>query len=568
MGRLIAVLGGVVFLLAGCGDVEEDSSTTSAQQITEGSIALQLTDPASGNSVSTVTTGNDVYATATVQDGNGDAVSGAKVDFTASLSSFSPTSGSVLTNSNGKATITLEAGSTTGADTIEATASVSGSSMVDSLNYEVTPSQSEITDQGSLEFVSADPETISLKGTGLTETSKVSFKLKDGSGQPVSGKTVDFTLTSTEGGLSLTQGSDDTNSDGIASTTVQAGTKATSVRVEGSVTTNSGGTLTTRSSKLVVSTGLPDDDSFSLSVDTHNQNAWGYDGVKATVTAHVADRFNNPVPDGTTIYFTTEGGSIESSCQTADGVCSVEWTSQDPRPTGQTTDGTDPNGTTLSFQGNPMDGRATVTASVVGEESFTDLDADGRYTDGDTFTDITETYQDYDEDGVRDSGFEPYSDFNGNETFDSPDGLYSGVLCEHSSNCASTETKKIFEHQVIIMGSESYFIEISDDGLGSNPASDDALTAPDTVNIGVWEGNGNVPAAGTTISVETTAGNLAGKTSYEVPDSIARGPYSFNVTLEDTTDSKTGTLTVTVTSPSNDVANGVEVVDSVSVTDP
>lgn len=46
----------------------------------------------------------------------------------------------------------------------------------------------------------------------------------------------------------------------------------------------------------------------------------------------VTNANGQPVPDGTVVNFTTEGGSIPGSCVTQDGVCSVTFTAQDPRP--------------------------------------------------------------------------------------------------------------------------------------------------------------------------------------------------------------------------------------------
>ncbi|MFW8341613.1 hypothetical protein ACOICY_29205, partial [Klebsiella pneumoniae] len=68
--------------------------------------------------------------------------------------------------------------------------------------------------------------------------------------------------------------------------------------------------ISSQSSVLVISTGKPDQDSFSLSAETLNAEGWDVDGTAVKVTARLADAFNNPVPDGTAVYFTTEGGAI------------------------------------------------------------------------------------------------------------------------------------------------------------------------------------------------------------------------------------------------------------------
>ena len=106
------------------------------------------------------------------------------------------------------------------------------------------------------------------------------------------------------------------NNQGYVQTVVNSGTVATTVRVTATTQGSNGAVISSQSNVLVVSTGKPDQDSFSLSASVLNVEGWDYDGAKVTVTARLADAFNNPVPDGTAVVFTAEGGSIESSCQT------------------------------------------------------------------------------------------------------------------------------------------------------------------------------------------------------------------------------------------------------------
>ena len=56
-------------------------------------------------------------------------------------------------------------------------------------------------------------------------------------------------------------------------------------------------------------------DGLSLSVDKNSlQN--DVDGDSATIVARMVDRVGNPVPDGTSISFVAEGGSIMPNCST------------------------------------------------------------------------------------------------------------------------------------------------------------------------------------------------------------------------------------------------------------
>ncbi|MFA9217993.1 MAG: Ig-like domain-containing protein, partial [Sphingomonadaceae bacterium] len=173
---------------------------------------------------------------------------------------------------------------------------------------------------GQLAFVSALPQNIALRGTGgagRQESSTVSFKVLDRNGNPVSGQQVNFTLNTTLGGLTLNPASATTGANGVVSTAVAAGTVNTPVRV---TATLPGSTLSTLSDQLVVSTGVPEQNSFTLSSAIRNVEGGSYSGCAAptgaVITARLADHFHNPAPDGTAVSFTAESGSIDASCLT------------------------------------------------------------------------------------------------------------------------------------------------------------------------------------------------------------------------------------------------------------
>jgi hypothetical protein len=260
---------------------------------------------------------------------------------------------------------------------------------------------------GQLAFVSALPQNISLKGTGgagRQESSTVVFKLRDPNGNPVSGQRIDFALSTTVGGLSLNPASATTGADGTASTIVYGGTVNTPVRVIANIPgsrDNAGQIITTVSDQLVVSTGVPDQNSFSLSTEIYNVEGMNYDGCPAPygskVTVRLADHFNNPAPDGTAVSFNAEGGTVDASCLTGltettltdgtviqqkgiPGSCTVRFCAANPRP---------------------ADGRVTILAYALGEESFFDVQGTNLYhpptpgnpTSGDPFQDLGEPFR-------------------------------------------------------------------------------------------------------------------------------------------------------------------------------
>jgi hypothetical protein len=243
---------------------------------------------------------------------------------------------------------------------------------------------------GQIAFVSALPQNIALKGTGgagRQESSTVTFKVLDRNGNPVSGQSVNFALSTSVGGLSLNPGSSTTGADGIVSTVVAAGTINTPVRV---MATLAGTSITTLSDQLVISTGIPDQNSFSLSTQIFNVEGGNYDGCESPVGSRIrvslADHFNNPVPDGTAVSFTAEGGTVDASCLTGlvnttltdgtvikqkgiPGECSVRFCSANPRP---------------------ADGRITILAYALGEESFTDVNGNNLFESAEAFQDLGE----------------------------------------------------------------------------------------------------------------------------------------------------------------------------------
>ena len=229
---------------------------------------------------------------------------------------------------------------------------------------------------------------------------------------------------------------------GFIQTVVSAGSVATSVRVTATVTSVTP-VIATQSDQLTITTGIPDNDSVSLSTACVNVEGWNIDGITSQTTIRMADRYNNPVPDGTAVTFTSEGGQIGGSCQTATfpteaGVCSVSWVTQAPRP---------PNG------------RVSILATAIGEETFTDVDSNGRFNGTDFEAPIGEPYRDDNENTVYDVN-EVFSDFNSNGVRDDEvqtDYLgFNGLLCDVATgNCNPNETLFVSDDIVIVMSSSN-----------------------------------------------------------------------------------------------------------------
>lgn len=433
--------------------------------------------------------------------------------------------------STGIASTTYAAKGCSGADVITATATVGGSPV--SATGTVNVAEASI---GSIVFDSATPSSIALRGTGdagRPETSVVVFKVLDQSGGPRAGADVSFALNTQVGNLALSPATAKSDSTGRVQTVVQAGTVATSVRVTATVLSTTPA-ISTQSNQLTVTTGIPDQDSFSVAVECPNVEGWNRDGVKVPITARLSDRFNNPVPDGTAITFTTEGGSIQSKCtttttETEAGVCTVNWTSTNPRP------------------GGARLGRSTILATAIGEESFTDQNGNGTFDDGESFVDLGERYRDDNENDAYDVG-EVIYDFNNNSTRDDADGIFNGVLClDTTGRCdTSAKTTGIGASNLIIMSGST------PDGMLPANGSTLPLTlgTSKAFSFSFGDVNGNPMPNGTTISASVIGAGLSvgAPTSFTVPCTREPTAYAFSVTASGT--ATDGTLTILVTTPS------------------
>lgn len=531
--------------------------------------------------VSPLSAGGITSVTATLVDASGNPyTTTTDISFSSLCVPGLATLTSPVTTINGVAISNYTAQGCSGDDTITATAVVDGATLTATATINVLPAT-----LGSIEFVSATPTTIALKGAGGaggSESSTVIFRVKDTNGTTVANQQVNFALNTSVGGLSHSPATATSLADGTVQTTVTSGTVATTVRVTATLAGVSP-VISTQSSQLVVSSGPPDQDSFSISAGTLNPESFVINGVTDVISILASDQFNNPVPDGTAVNFTTEGAQIQSSCQTTDGACTVNWTSASPRPS---------------------NGRVTILATAIGEESFTDANGNGQldaaaepfidanesgfYESGESFTDrdgngsinpehfadLGEAFRDDNENGVRDtSPTEPFLDFNIDSELSSPDGKYNGIFCTPAARlsdtipaiCDAPNTLNVRNSIVLVMADSFASIGITPNPVAFTACSTTtAFVKPSTTVTATVTGtnNGQIMPAGTTVAFTTSNGTVLAPSSFTVPNSSG-APSPFSVTLESdatqsgttapftcTNTSSNGTLTVTVTTPS------------------
>lgn len=417
-------------------------------------------------------------------------------------------------------------------------------------------------DLGSIEFISAQPATVVLQGSGGQETSTLSFMVKSALGNPLAQQEVTFSLNTNVGGINLSKTSGLTNSQGLITTQVNAGTVPTAVRVTASATMSTDSTVQTQSDLLSVSTGLPEQRSMTIAASPLNPEA-DNNGEESTISVWLADNFNNPSPDGTTVNFTTEGGVIVPSCTTVKGHCSVTWTSSEPRV---------------------VDHKVTILATAVGHETFFDTNGnntfdaeDGNaitgidikdridsgfnryYAESNGFIDMSEAWRDDNNDNEYNDG-EVYLDFNNDNEFSPEDTKFNGPICE-GSHCptAGQNSLHIRKALTLIMSSSAatYTLIDADSGTiyadNANNQSSPIANIIDTSAVNFILNYGDTAQQalpmGTQVTVTSSVGKLLGDTTTSILNTNQSGSLEFSIINDDSVTADTGQLKVTISTP-------------------
>jgi hypothetical protein len=471
---------------------------------------------------------------------------------------------------NGEAFATYEDTNCAGGDGNEDV--IVASLVVNNSTLSVTRSISILAESiGSISFISAEPTQLVLLGTGGQNSQTIStlvFQVNGALGNPLAQQEVNFSLNTQTGGLSLSPAIGLTNSQGQVSTRVTSGSVPTSVRVMAEVVTDSGTSVLTQSDLLAVSTGLPDQNSFTLSADNLNPEANTISGQTVNFVARLADTFNNPVPNGTSISFTTEGGVIEPSCTTENGTCSVTWTSANPRT---------------------ADHRITILATAIGHETLFDSNGNNSFDDADGmaildntdsgfdtsqfgqtgFVDHSEAWRDDNANRVKDAS-EIFLDYNNNGQFDMADGLFNGPQCNSTTACGqgSANTLHVRRSLEIVAASSEALLDVlnqADDILFSNhqiatqPSLE--LERGEVISLSLQFSDTALQAisSGSTVSITSSAGLLAGQTNATMRSTNTSGSSFVEFTLTNDLDETTGfatkaTINAEVISPSGIVS--------------
>ncbi|MCF2908239.1 Ig-like domain-containing protein [Pseudoalteromonas sp. DL2-H2.2] len=385
-----------------------------------------------------------------------------------------------VSSEEGQANTTYRANGCRGLDTVTATV-VSGGGVNQPANITFAVSEAEAQ---AIQFLDASQSFIGLPPGigGVPTTSTVRFKLIDSDSRPLNQKRIDFKISDLTGDALLTAYTGSTDNEGVAQTTIRSGIVPGDIIVEACYISDEelatlpdgedytcwqsridvctadptndqcpdGKTLrllsadkqiNAVSSGIVLSSGVPDQNSFDAGAATYYMNALNTLGFTNDISIFFGDQFNQLTGDnivanvqveaGIVGNIDGEGGTNTYECLAVDGRCTVQWRSQGDMPF------TDPKwGNTLDrvcdlYNGQPAPcrtwpetnkdgnilirgGRVSVLVTAKGQETFIDrpstLDDDGnvlierrngRFDQGEFYSafDLPEAFVDHNEDG-------------------------------------------------------------------------------------------------------------------------------------------------------------------------
>ncbi|CCK77806.1 hypothetical protein OLEAN_C36300 [Oleispira antarctica RB-8] len=467
----------------------------------------------------------------------------------------------------------------------------------------------ELPESNSIEYQGMTARKIAMQNISfseLPETTTVSFKVKDEFDQPISGKQVAFSLSNKSVGASLSGGTSgsiqgegevlaSTNAEGIVTITVKSGKTHGLVTVLAVAEKNDGTLLRTQSFGISITTGIPVQTSFSLVLDNLNPRGWNYFGETVSATVFLADRFHNPVPDGTIVNFLAGGGSIQPTCETSNGTCSVEWRAQNPRP-GFSKDNSptakqqtklatehptnDPSSqffnTGPGVDVNPAwnggrSGLVTILAYLDGEVDYADANGNGRFDANEDYSAMPEAFLDANEDGVysapdENNPFEQLIEYVENGTQDAAPATYQGSTCTETArgtgHCASLV--HIRREARLVMASDDVAFKI-DSIKGGKTADLSSATCINvyneeyvTFNFAVNDYNGNTPINGTALTLEAEGFEVDAQ-----PDAIGNSALTeavivpITVRRDDTYEDRPGRVSLSATGPDGGLAGSI-----------
>jgi len=517
-------------------------SETSSSNFSVGVVDLVITlDNGLNDGVTQLNAGGSTVITATLRDEEGNLyLTPADVNF----SSVCAANGEAqldaqVKSSNGEATATYRANGCSITDTITATVEAGGNNFVNSIELTVSESPAQAlkfitTNENFEQFIALPP------GEGGAPTlSVVEFQLLDEDTNPIKQKRIDFRLTDSIGAASLTQSTSSTDNEGKAQTTVTSGlvpgplvvqacyipdnlidqVEGTNQQVTcwpdefdrcnvdprpddcpagGYVLVPISEQITGVSSRILLSSGVTDQDSFDAAPETLNLNSLSHIGATVDINIYFGDQFNQLSGDGVTATVQSETGVVGTfdgeqfnelyNCQSTDATCTLTWRNQGDAPfsgsewqntvadvcdtyfgSAAPCIGTYP--TTKDGRNIIRGGRVSFLVTAKGQETFVDKpganNRNGRFDEGEYHSafDLPEAFLDINDNGSFDAKTclegdaddpcvpansdgghnEIFRDINNNGIYDGADGIYNGLLCSEEAQKAGACSRELIE---------------------------------------------------------------------------------------------------------------------------
>jgi len=503
VSRFVILLVGVLFLfVGGCGTQDGVGTTQTSSGTVVDATGSTITLSSSLGTNELLAQRGTATITAYVTNSVGEPADGYEVTFWAENGVITEKASTVA----GFATATYFAGTAGGRVSIKAgtfafISSVDGTLESSGVEDEIIINVAS-GPAAAFQIVSIEPQRLGLRGSGSNEVATLTFSLTDTAGNPVAdGQVVNFSLHAPTGGAEFISASSASTIDGEVFVLMGSGDVAGVATVTAS-TESELGTIATEA-RVTMGYSKPDQNHISIAAETLNVPGLVRFGIENKITAYIADRFSNPVPAGTPVFFASECGimALEDSSGVASNLTNNFGIA-----------------TATSITAQPASSLCRMLVWTEGEEAYTDSNGNGVYDEGEPHEGIGE----------------PFIDANDNEIFDS-----SELYFDLDNNGAYTSADNGWDADTFVWTSQNVRWSGRTAAPTISPASVE-IAAGDTqeFTITVADVNGNPLPAGSKLSVSgcfvgggLEAGPLSGDTDITMIDSVFPGSGTTQFTV-------------------------------------
>ena len=385
-------------------------------------------------------------------------------------------------------------------------------------------------------LLTAEPNFIWVKETGNLEQTTLTARVLSQTGTPVSNDvSVKFSLLNGPGGgesIFPAKSGSSTESvpiktvDGEAKATLKAGTRSGTVRVMAQVVGEND--ISARITNVVIRSGPPYiwidpndknhvESHMTIAFDYINQDGW-HNVRDYKVTVYVGDRYNNPVEEGTTVYLTSTAGIITTDVKTdANGVGEAILRSANPRPV---LNPSDPFVLAPHRIPNPNDPNLMLDIHVPDFEGSEVMNTLGNYDENDGMAFVL----------AKTQGCDQYLHQSDQSDSTVMAFTYGGVIFSAPLNGNIWPDGQL----------QGFRVNANRDTLKLGEAA--------TIDIRVYDVNGNPVSQGSTLTASSSKGRLAQTTFMPSPEKYGLGSTFYSTYLLnnlDPVDDKPGTAEIT-----------------------